>query len=90
MRNTGIVRCVDDLGRLVIPKEMRRTLGIHEGDPVDMSIEKGNIIVRRVSRNENFQSAVSRIIADLQDSDYSKKREKAIQLLREAEKALKD
>lgn len=90
MRNTGIVRCVDDLGRLVIPKEMRRTLGIHEGDPVDMSIEKGNIIVRRVSRNENFQSAVSRIIADLQDSDYSKKREKAIQLLREAEKALED
>lgn len=55
-----------------------------------MSIEKGNIIVRRVSRNENFQSAVSRIIADLQDSDYSKKREKAIQLLREAEKALED
>lgn len=90
MRNTGIVRCVDDLGRLVIPKEMRRTLGIHEGDPVDMFIEKGNIIVRRVSRNENFQSAVSRIIADLQDSDYSKKREKAIQLLREAEKALED
>lgn len=90
MKNNGIVRCVDDLGRLVIPKEMRRTLGIHEGDPVDMSIEKGNIIVRRVSRNENFQSAVSRIIADLQDSDYSKKREKAIQLLREAEKALED
>lgn len=30
MKNTGIVRCVDDLGRLVIPKEMRRTLGIHE------------------------------------------------------------
>ena len=90
MKNTGIVRCVDDLGRLVIPKEMRRTLGIHEGDPVDMSIEKGNIIVRRVSRNENFQSAVSRIIADLQDSDYSKKREKAIQMLREAEKALED
>lgn len=90
MKNTGIVRCVDDLGRLVIPKEMRRTLGIHEGDPVDMSIEKGNIIMRRVSRNENFQSAVSRIIADLQDSDYSKKREKAIQLLREAEKILED
>ena len=90
MKNTGIVRCIDDLGRLVIPKEMRRTLGIHDGDPVDMSIERGNIIVRRVGRNENFQLAVSRIISDLQESDYSDKREKAIQLLREAEKVLED
>ena len=33
MKATGIVRRVDDLGRIVIPKEIRRTLKIHEGDP---------------------------------------------------------
>ena len=33
MKATGIVRRVDDLGRIVIPKEIRRTLRIHEGDP---------------------------------------------------------
>ncbi len=34
MKATGIVRCVDDLGRIMIPKEIRRTLRIREGDPL--------------------------------------------------------
>ena len=34
MKATGIVRRVDDLGRIVIPKEIRRTLRIHKGDPL--------------------------------------------------------
>ena len=36
MKATGIVRRVDDLGRIVIPKEIRRTLRIREGDPLEM------------------------------------------------------
>ncbi len=35
MKATGIVRRIDDLGRVVIPKEIRRTLRIREGDPQD-------------------------------------------------------
>ena len=38
MKATGIVRRVDDLGRIVIPKEIRRTLCIREGDPLDNSL----------------------------------------------------
>ena len=38
MKATGIVRRVDDLGRIVIPKEIRRTLRIREGDPLDNSL----------------------------------------------------
>ena len=37
MKATGIVRRIDDLGRVVIPKEIRRTLRIHEGDPSQMT-----------------------------------------------------
>lgn len=36
MKATGIVRRIDDLGRVVIPKEIRRTLAIREGDPLEI------------------------------------------------------
>ena len=39
MKATGIVRRIDDLGRVVIPKEIRRTLRIREGDPSQMTLE---------------------------------------------------
>ena len=38
MKATGIVRRIDDLGRVVIPKEIRRTLRIREGDPLQISL----------------------------------------------------
>lgn len=40
MKATGIVRRIDDLGRVVIPKEIRRTLRIREGDPLEIYTEK--------------------------------------------------
>ena len=43
MKATGIVRRIDDLGRVVIPKEIRRTLRIREGDPSQMTLEKWQI-----------------------------------------------
>ncbi len=39
MKATGIVRRIDDLGRVVIPKEIRRTLRIREGDPSQMTLQ---------------------------------------------------
>ena len=41
--STGIVRCIDSLGRFVIPKEMRRHLQISEGDLLEVSVEGGKI-----------------------------------------------
>ena len=40
MKATGIVRRIDDLGRVVIPKEIRRTMRIREGDPSLMTLER--------------------------------------------------
>ena len=40
MRATGIVRRVDDLGRVVIPKEIRRSMGIKEGEPLEIFLDK--------------------------------------------------
>lgn len=40
MKATGIVRRIDDLGRIVIPKEIRRTLRIREGDPLQITLAR--------------------------------------------------
>ena len=43
MKATGIVRRIDDLGRVVIPKEIRRTLRIREGDPLEIFTDREGI-----------------------------------------------
>ena len=40
MKATGIVRRIDELGRIVVPKEIRRTMRIREGDPLEIFTEK--------------------------------------------------
>ncbi len=50
MKATGIVRRIDDLGRVVIPKEIRRTLRIREGDPLEIFTNKdGEVIFKKYS-----------------------------------------
>ena len=50
MKATGIVRRIDDLGRVVIPKEIRRTMRIREGDPLLMTLNKSNMFVIEMIR----------------------------------------
>ena len=50
MKATGVVRRIDDLGRIVIPKEIRRTLRIKEGDPLEIFTDKeGEVILKKYS-----------------------------------------
>ena len=50
MKATGVVRRIDDLGRVVIPKEIRKTLRIKEGDPLEIFTDKeGEIILKKYS-----------------------------------------
>lgn len=50
MKATGIVRRIDDLGRVVVPKEIRRTLRIREGDPLEIFTDReGEIILKKYS-----------------------------------------
>ena len=62
MKATGIVRRVDDLGRIVIPKEIRRTLRIREGDPLEIYTEKdGGVIFRKYSPMGDLQEFASQM-----------------------------
>jgi len=47
LRATGVSRKVDDLGRIVLPAELRRSFDIREGDHVDISIEEDRIILQK-------------------------------------------
>ena len=47
MKSTGIVRNIDELGRIVVPKEIRQRLGIAKNDPVEIYVEGDNIILRK-------------------------------------------
>lgn len=50
LKATGIVRRIDELGRVVIPKEIRRTLRIHEGSPLEIFTDhEGGIILKKYS-----------------------------------------
>lgn len=47
MKATGIVRLIDDLGRIVIPKELRKTYGITEGAPMEIFTSGDSIVLKR-------------------------------------------
>lgn len=49
MKATGIIRRIDDLGRVIVPKEIRRTLRIREGDPLEIFVEDGGVIFKKYS-----------------------------------------
>ena len=70
MRATGIIRRIDDLGRIVIPKEIRKTMHIRESDPLEIFTEKdGNIILKKYSpigeMGDNAQQYVQAIASQI-------------------------
>lgn len=57
MKATGIVRRIDELGRIVIPKEIRRTLRIRETDPMEIFTDKeGEIVLKNILRSVNLRN----------------------------------
>ena len=55
MKATGIIRRIDDLGRVVIPKEIRRTLKIREGDPLEIYVDRGAVIFQKYETMGNIE-----------------------------------
>ena len=64
MKATGIVRRIDDLGRVVIPKEIRRTMRIREGDPLLTSLTQTE---RQYIFTRNFEFLAERICSVTSD-----------------------
>ena len=58
MKSTGIVRRIDDLGRVVIPKELRRSMHIREGDPLELFVEGDYVCFKKYNTTELFAEAL--------------------------------
>lgn len=75
MKATGIIRRIDDLGRIVIPKEIRKHLGIKEGDSLEIFIDEENqgVVFSPYRANEGIKESLNRIIDIYYDDmlDYS-------------------
>ena len=69
MKATGIVRRIDDLGRVVIPKEIRRNCRIHEGDPLEIFIEQkgGQPIICLLKYETGFLKSLTALADTIDD-----------------------
>lgn len=64
MKSTGIVRRVDDLGRIVIPKEIRKYLNIREGEALELFIENNKLIFTKYNNGEEISRNCTKWVND--------------------------
>lgn len=80
MKVTGIVRRIDDLGRVVTPKEIRRTCNIREGDPLEIFLQDGGVVFKKY--NPDYRDELANTLRNAADyyDDYEDDRAIAGQL----------
>lgn len=85
MKATGIVRSVDNLGRIVIPAELRNVLGIDKQDPVEIFINGDQIILQKYQPNTEKEE----VIANLQKMAFNAKSPNVIEVVDRAIKLIR-
>lgn len=71
MISTGIVRRIDELGRVVIPKEIRRSLKIKDGDPLEIFRDKDKLVLVKYAPENDKQDAVDTLREWLKDAEQA-------------------
>lgn len=62
MKTTGITRKIDELGRIVIPKEIRKNLGIRDSETLEIYLDSDSIILKKFNEMENYANLCSRLV----------------------------
>ena len=65
MKATGVVRRIDDLGRIVIPKEIRRNLRIRDGESLEIFVDQDSIVLKKFSVMRNIDEYASNLVESL-------------------------
>ena len=68
MKTTGVIRRIDDLGRIVIPKEIRKTLRIKDGESLEIYLDSDNIVLKKFSRLEGLSNFYKNYVDSVQSS----------------------
>ncbi|UYW68494.1 AbrB/MazE/SpoVT family DNA-binding domain-containing protein [Bacillus cereus] len=87
MKNTGVTRKVDELGRVVIPVELRRTLGIAEGAALDIHVDGENVVLSKQEKSCFVTGEVSETNIVLLNGRMFLSKEGATELLNILEKS---
>lgn len=61
MKSTGVIRRIDELGRIVLPKEIRRNLGIREGENLEIFVEEDQVILKKYSKIKDYKEIIHTI-----------------------------
>ena len=81
MKATGIIRRIDELGRIVIPKELRRTLHIKVGDPIEIfTADDGVIALRKYEPSNSVLSYLERLEARINNEEFRHKNKMLVKI----------
>lgn len=89
MKATGIVRRIDGFGRVVIPKEICRTFGIREGDPLEIFTDDDSVIFRCFNDSQPPLETLQRLREDIRSIDDLQNRSALLKKIAEMDTLLK-
>lgn len=69
MKSTGVIRKIDELGRIVLPKEIRRNLGIRDGENLEIYVENDHILLKKYSKMQDYSEIVKNL-ANIVNNTY--------------------
>lgn len=70
MKATGILRRIDELGRVVIPKEIRRSMRMREGDALEIFVDNGFLCLRKYEAEKEFSAEIKSLEDDILNQYY--------------------
>lgn len=83
MKGTGIIRRIDDLGRIVITKEVRRKLNIHEGDALELLVGEDFVAFKKYDPERSVRSALEMLRNTVEDETALKNKDALLEKIRE-------
>lgn len=70
MKSTGVIRKIDELGRIVLPKEIRRNLGIRDGENLEIFVENDHILLKKYSKMQDYCEIINNL-ANIINNTYN-------------------